>query len=343
MQICNLIRSCVMEQAADKTRPTLRSIAYLTGLGVSTVSRALKDDAEIAADTRARVKLTAQQIGYRPNRAGVRLRTGKTHVITLALNARDAGAGFFSDFVYGVIDALSGTPYHLVITPYSLSGDPMEPIRYIVETGAADGVIISRIEPDDGRVRYLAEHHMPFATHGRTDMGLVHPHYDFDNDAFALLALKKLKARGRSRIALLGPPPGLTYHTHTHQGFERGLQQLGLVGVPMGSTHIDMPLDQIREAGRSLAQRVQRADGIVCSGINAAIALAAGLSDAGLVTGRDYDMVAKQTTNLAALLNPDIIVVDEDLRAAGHDVAKMVLAAINGVAPDTLQKLIGPG
>ena len=56
------------------TRPTLRTLAQITGLGVSTVSQALRDNPEIAEETRRRVKLAAQQAGYRPDRAGVRLR-----------------------------------------------------------------------------------------------------------------------------------------------------------------------------------------------------------------------------------------------------------------------------
>ena len=62
----------------------------------------------------------------------------------------------------------------------------MEPVRYVVETGSADGIIISRTEPNDARVRYMLERGFPFATHGRTDMGIAHPFHDFDNHAFAL-------------------------------------------------------------------------------------------------------------------------------------------------------------
>lgn len=68
----------------------------MTGLGVTTVSRALKDAPEIGPETRKRVQLIARQIGYRPNRAGVRLRTGKTNVIALVLNTQDEIMGFTS-------------------------------------------------------------------------------------------------------------------------------------------------------------------------------------------------------------------------------------------------------
>ena len=84
---------------ASPSRPTLKTIAYMTGLGISTVSRALKNGPEIGEATRARVQLIARQIGYRPNRAGVRLRTGKTNVITVVLNAQDQAGGFFANFV----------------------------------------------------------------------------------------------------------------------------------------------------------------------------------------------------------------------------------------------------
>ena len=84
--------------------------------------------------------------------------------------------------------------------------DPLDPVRYIVETGSADGVIFSRTEPQDARVRYLHERGFPFATHGRTEMGIEHPFFDFDNARYAEIAVERLVARGRRRLALLPPP-----------------------------------------------------------------------------------------------------------------------------------------
>ncbi|MEL6809546.1 MAG: LacI family DNA-binding transcriptional regulator, partial [Pseudomonadota bacterium] len=61
-------------------RPTLKTIARLSGLAVPTVSRALSDAPDIGKDTKRRIRDIAKRIGYRPNRAGVRLRTGRTNV-----------------------------------------------------------------------------------------------------------------------------------------------------------------------------------------------------------------------------------------------------------------------
>lgn len=322
-------------------RPTLKTIAFMTGLGISTVSQALKDGPDISRATKQRVQLVAKQIGYRPNRAGVRLRTGKTNVIALVLNTKEEGMGLVSEMVYGISDALSGTSYHLVVTPYSLS-DPMEPIRYIVETGSADGIILSRTQPDDPRVRYLLEHAMPFATHGRTDMDVVHPYHDFDNQAFAFEAVKIIAEKGHQKVAVIGPPQGLMFQRHTRTGFEMGLREFGLREHWLSDIDIDSPTIDIMAKGFELGRQEDRPGGIVCSASIPAIALSAGLIKAGLKIGHDIDLVTKQSTQLMELLRPEIIFIHEDFRAAGHDLARSVMAWIDGVDPAGLQFVVGP-
>jgi LacI family transcriptional regulator len=329
-----------MSDSSEK-RPTLRSLAEITGLGISTVSQALRDSPEIALDTRKRVQLAAQQMGYRPNRAGVRLRTGRSNVISLVLNAEDGGSGFFANIVYGISDALKGTPYHLVVTPYSLS-DPMEPIRYIVETNSADGVIISRMQPDDPRVRYLVENNMPFATHGRTEMGIEHAYFDFNNEAFGFEAVRLLHAHGRKHVALIGPPSQLSYFHHTLNGFNRALNAFGLTGELVSTVDTDSEVQKLVAAAKELAERRDCPDGIICVSSSVAMATIAGLRLGGRHIGRNYDMVAKPISETIQLFERNIIGIGEDFRLAGQELARMVMARIAGTEPIVLQMLEEP-
>ena len=173
-------------------------------------------------------------------------------------------------------------------------------------------------------------------------MGLAHPFHDFDNEAFAKLAVKKLVARGRRHLALLAPPPALTYSKHTHLGFEHGLRQHGLTGVPLTSIDVDTPLLRVREASRQLAAGHHRPDGIVCSALRTSFAVVAGLESAGLVIGSDFDIVTKHSTELQQILRPEIIAIPEDFHRAGFDAARMVMAWLNGADPTGLQHLEAP-
>ena len=327
------------KSSMDAERPTLKTIAFMTGLGVTTVSRALKDAPEIGPETKKRVQLIAKQIGYRPNRAGVRLRTGKTNVIALVLNTQDDIMGFTSQVIHGVASALAGTQYHLILTPYFSAKAPIEPIRYIVETGSADGIIFSRTEPDDQRVHYLKEHDFPFATHGRTDTGIEHAYHDFDNHAFARDTTKRLIASGRKKLALLTPPPHLNYYRHMVSGFYDGLHNSGATGAPIEAVDLDTSLEDMREYFTQLMLSDDRPDGIICSGSAATLAVVSGIENAGMEIGREVDVAAKQSTLLLHWFRPKLIVTEENFKLAGQQLGKAILGAIEGQDVSTLQSL----
>ncbi len=323
-------------------RPTLKTIARLSGLAVPTVSRALKNAPDIGAKTRQRVRQIADEIGYVPDRAGVRLRTGKTNVIALVLSTEEEVMGQTSHMVRGISDVLSGTPYHLVVTPYSRTGDALDPVRYLVETASADGIIFSRTEPNDPRVRYLVERGVPFSTHGRTETGLAHSFHDFDNEAFAVEAVLRLAAKGRTRLALLPPPPWLTYYHHTMAGFARGLAQAGAMEVEYGGVDVDTPLSMLKAHTHKCMTGPDRPDGIVSGSGGGTIGIIAGIEAAGLVVGRDVDIAAKQSSEILQWIRPNLEVASEDISLAGRDLASAVLRIIDGEDPATLQSLSYP-
>ena len=134
-------------------------------------------------------------------------------------------AEFERRIILGVSQVLYGTPYHLVVLPQIRDADPMEPIRYFVETAAADGIIFTHTRPNDERARYLIDRQFPFITHGRTEIGEEHPFYDFDNERFTAAAVRRLHERGRRRLALLPAPRYLTCSRHMLDGFRRGLSR----------------------------------------------------------------------------------------------------------------------
>ena len=199
-------RKLAMTNLSSDGKPTLKTIAHLSGLAVPTVSRALSDAPDIGADTKKLIRKIADEIGYVPNRAGVRLRTGRTNVISLVMSTEHDLMSHTARLIASVAGGLRHTPFHLIVTPFFPDQDPMDPVRYIVETGSADAVILNQIQPNDPRVAYLMERNLPFATHGRTIWSDKHPYYDFDNKAFGVIAVQQLAARGRKNIFVIAPP-----------------------------------------------------------------------------------------------------------------------------------------
>ena len=324
------------------TRVTSFDVAERAGVNQSTVSRALNGDPSISAPTRKRIEQAAADLGYHIDDRAARLRTGKTNVISLVLNTDEEIMGLTSQIVAGISEALRDTPYHLVVTPYSLDDDPMQPVRYIVETGSADGVILSRTEMQDRRVRYLTEHGMPFSTHGRTDMGIEHPWHDFDNERFARDAVNMLARHGVKRAALIAPPDILTYARHMKAGFGAGLREHGMQQVPLDTVTVDDNLDTLQAGVYEIMRAPGRPDGIVCGSGSAAFAATAGIEQAGLTVGRDVHIVSKQHTNILKRFRKEIEVINEDVRQGGRDLATGVIRSIEGVPASELHFLSYP-
>lgn len=218
----------------------------------------------------------------------------------------------------------------------------MTPIRYILDTGSADGVIISRTEPDDARVRLLSEHGMPFATHGRTAMGIDHPFHDYDNDTFAYEAVRRLVRRGRRRIAVLQPPSKLTYFRHTREGFERALRDFGAEEAPFTVVNTDTSLQELQIATHALMSKPGQPDGVISLSSSATLALVAGIEAAGHRIGDTVDLVSKQPSDILPWIRPEIIAANEDFRLAGRELAKALLDRIADRETERLQTISAP-
>jgi LacI family transcriptional regulator len=316
-----------------RTKPTLKTIAELTGLAVTTVSRALGDDPHIAKETRQRVQQAAAQLGYLPDRAAQRLRTGRTNVISLILDPHEEILGYGTSMIRGMTAALRGTAYHLVITPHFSDTPQIDPVRHIVRNRMADGILFSRTEPSDERVKFLVEAGFPFVCHGRTELATPHPYVDYDNYLFTYNAAKRLIASGCRRLFIILPPDRFTFHHHMRHGFMTAVREEG-VGFEIASCiTLDSKADDVRDHVAARLAEGDPPDGFICGGEVSAMAVMSAAHDLGLVIGRDLRLVAKQTSGLFDQVRPRIETIYEDLSEAGMLMATLLLKRMAGSTP----------
>jgi LacI family transcriptional regulator len=322
-------------------RPTLRTIAEASGFAVTTVSRALAGDEKIAESTRRTVGRIAEHLGYIPDRAAQRLRTGKTNVIALVLSPHEEIIGFRGSMIAGLQAAVAGTAFHITMAPYDGDADPMVPIRHIVRNGLADGIVFSGTRPDDPRVGFLCEAGLPFVSHGRTASVRSHAWCDYDNASFARIAVERLFSIGRRRILLIPPQHDRTYARHMRDGFFDAIAKLGCDGLIEEAFTLSAPPSTLQVGAARLAQE-KAVDGFICPGEVSAMAVLAGLQDRRIGIGSDVDVIAKQTSRTFDLYRPRIDTIYEDVRAAGEAMGKLLLRQIAGEAAEHLTTLLAP-
>jgi DNA-binding LacI/PurR family transcriptional regulator len=91
---------------------TIKDIAKELDISVSTVSRALNNNADVSRKTRERVLETAKQMRYQPNVNARSLITKKSNMIGLMLS--DITDPFFSEVALGVEDILSKQGFQVI-------------------------------------------------------------------------------------------------------------------------------------------------------------------------------------------------------------------------------------
>ena len=311
----------------------------MTGLAITTISRALNNAPELSDETRIRVQKIAAEIGYVPDRTALRLKTGRTHVVSLILDPHDEILNFSQSMVSGLSSAFRGTPYHLVITPTAGGSSPLDPINYVLRNKMADGVIFSRTEPHDARVQLLLDNNFPFVSHGRTELGVAHPYVDYDNFTFAYEAAKRLAAKGRKHVSMISANPRFTFGHHLRDGLMRAAQETGISYELETRVTLDDDAETLRQATMARIAQGKAPDAYVCPGDAVALAVIAGIVDSGLQVGRDADIVTKQMSGIFSLVRPRVDVITEDIALAGLQLGELLLKRIKGEPVEALQIL----
>lgn len=310
-------------------RPTLKTIARLSELAVTTVSRALSDAPDISEKTKVKVREIAQQVGYTRNRAGLRLRTGKTNVLALVLSTEHDMMNHHARLITSIAAETRNTPYHLIITPYFPDEDPIIPVRYLVETQSADGIILNQIEPEDARVAYLLEQRFPFVTHGRSKWCDQHPYYDFDNEVFGEYCVNKLVELGRRDILFIAPPMTQNYARNMTDGVSRTAKRRNVLVQRLESTTSDSPVEEIKSEVFKLIKERSSIDGVICASITSSMAAIVAQENAGRTIGKEFDVVAKEAVPFLQSFRAGVQTVQEDVAAAGTGLAKALIQAID--------------
>lgn len=123
---------------------TLKDIAKEAGVNVSTVSRALKGDTEIAKDTRERISDIAFRMGYRD-----RKKKDKTHIIGIIIP--DMTSGFFANILVEMDRRLSEIGYTPIYCPFFFDDDSCKKAMEICLKHRVEGIFLICAPPKMSR------------------------------------------------------------------------------------------------------------------------------------------------------------------------------------------------
>lgn len=310
---------------------TLKDLSERLGLARSTVSRALRDDPQIAAATRARVRELADTVGYHPDAAARALTRRRAHAVGLML-PRSSELVFvnpyFSELLLGVSRRAEDAGFALL-----LSTAPRPDFALWPREGRVDGLLLLGSSVADGDVaglNALVDNRFPLVAVHAGPRALKAVTVGSDERAGVLQALTHLQQLGHRRVAMLSGPRGSRYAERRIRAYRTGVAGLGLEADPA----LLVACDDSRAGGWAAAATLLERDASFTAVLANNDMVALGALDALRAVGRsvpgDVSLVGFDDTPLAAVASPALTSVRQPTRRLGEMAFDALLTLMAG-------------
>jgi LacI family transcriptional regulator len=207
-------------------RPTLRQVAMLAGVSITTVSRVLNGEPYFTEDTAAKVRTAAAQLGFRVNVLARELRSGATST-TVGLLIGDLANPFWSGIARGAERELSARGLRLL----TASTDEDPGLEWSLTQDMLDrrvrALLIVPSAADHGYLDVERRQGLPVVFVDRPPSNIVSDTMLLDNAGGARLAAEHLLRGGHRRIAVLGDLQRLYTHRERTKGFREAMDRAG--------------------------------------------------------------------------------------------------------------------
>lgn len=303
-------------------RVTIRDLARAAGVSVSTVSKALNDNGRMAAETRARIKRIAADIGFRPNALARGLLSSRSFTIGLLTN--DTYGRFTLPVMAGISEAL--VDHGVSVFLCAIEDDPALGKIHVdaMLDKQVDGIIATGKRVDRSLPVDLAGLPVPvvYAFTAGTAESVT---FTADDAQGARLAAAWLKEIGRRRLAHVTGPRDFASVRERASAFasEAGASAPILYGIWSESWG--------HEAVAKLWNAGDPPDGIFCGNDQIARGVIDALRERGVHVPGDVSVIGFDNWEiLAEQTRPPLTTIDMNLKELGREAGLMVLALAEG-------------
>lgn len=308
---------------------TLADVAREAGVDQSTVSRVLRDDhrARATDETRARIRETADRLGYVPNASARSLAVRKTSTIGLLIP--NVSGVIYADIIKGAADAASALGYVLVVADGSELGRANDAVRKLVLEGRVDGLLLASGTLTDQVTDDLLGSTGNVVVLNRQIAGKV-PQVIEDDEYGMYLGTRELVDAGHRRIACLAGPPDVDTSRRRVKGYKRAMREAGLTAPAGLVVHHDFDEASGYTGMLALLGQQPQPTAVAAASLAAAVGAMAAARDQGIVIPDDLSMVAFHDAPLANYLSPPLTTIAMPLQELGRQAMQMLHRRIVG-------------
>lgn len=317
-------------------RPTSFDIAYLAGVSQPTVSRALRGDRSVSAETRARIEQIARDLHYTVDKNASSLRTQRSNTIALLFFEDPTPDNsninpFFLSMLGSITRECANRGLDLLISFQQMEDDWH--VQY-QDSHRADGLILlgyGDYANYEQKLEKLMEQGAHFVRWGSVREDNIGPTVGSDNFGAGMLAGEHLVELGRTQIAFIGDADdSYPEFADRYRGLCAALEKAGIKQDPA------LQLDALTSEAAGYAGAMQLIDdnrsfdAIFCGSDLIAIGALRALREKGVRIPDDVALIGFDDIPAASHTSPPLTTLMQDLHGAGTALLDVLQAAIEG-------------
>jgi LacI family transcriptional regulator len=314
---------------------TIKDIAKVAGVSVTTVSRALNGYSDVNEKTRAKIKDVAKELNYSPNVLARSLVVNKTRTIGLIvseLSRAEPKDIFTFEVLRGINDCAGELDYDLILFSTSPAKQKMKTYTQLCRERRVDGAIIQGIRTDDPYLQEVLESNIPCVL---IDIPVESDTVAFvstDNVLGAMQAVEHLIENGHQNIAMINGHNQAFVSQKRLAGYQKALRGASLLFRPEWVVNGEFLEASAEKKAADLLRVYPEITAIFC----ASDLMALGTLNAAKVIGRkvpeDLSIVGFDDNLLAPYASPALTTIAQNEYQMGFEAAALLVDMLEGKA-----------
>jgi LacI family transcriptional regulator len=295
--------------------PTIRDVACLAGVSISTASNVLSGNRSAGAESRRLVMEAATRLSYQPNLLASALRRRRSRLVGVVVP--DVTNVFFASLVHRIEELACAAGYEMVLVT---SNEDLDQERSRIETLLArqiDGLIVIPCADQSLIAHFGGKPSRRLPPMVMLDRGFDMPGLDavaVDNEIATYQAASHLLQAGHRNIAVLAPRIELANMRERVAGYRRALADSGcdrLERVVLGGTS----LEGLRGAVEQELRRVDRPSAVIAMSNVAALGAVKAIRALDMEVPGDVSIVGFDDFDWMTVLRPYVTAVAQPIDA----------------------------
>jgi LacI family transcriptional regulator len=322
---------------------TIKDIAKILGISVSTVSRALKNHPDISEETKNNVKELAQKLNYEPNALALSLRKSKTNTIGVIIP--EIVHHFFSSVISGIEDVAYDSGYNVMVCQSNESYEREVINAQALLSNRVDGILVSvsKTTLDFDHFRGFLSKGIPMVFFDRVCPDIITDRVVTNDEGGAFIATEHLINIRCKKIAHFSAPQNLLIGQGRLAGYLRALKQYHIPYDPNLVVHCDTRELAIEKTS-DFIKRFPDVDGIFAVNDSTAITVMQMLQKMGKKVPSEIAVIGFGDGPNALITSPTLSTVEQKGYEIGKEAIQLLLHKIeNETVADSFQtKVITP-